>query len=319
MTVCFTFPTRFQTWFGLAWFFLSICGLDCGHRRSAVALSQPLIEENLPQLDTSSEVRLIDKSEVGVMLPLAGSTFHGEPASETISHQRKVPSVIELLGLATFDDALLRAESATKWEADIQKLERLDQAETYPEDAILVIGSSSVRLWDTIEEDLAPFRPIRRGFGGSKTVDLAVFGKRLIQPHRYSALVVFVANDVSGEDGKVDFERTQVAGWTEEVVAISKAHQPTAPILWVEITPTEKRWHVREQQRELNRMLQEMALTESNFYFLQTAEYFLNREKKVRAELFVEDRLHLNREGYRLWGALIRRRLQDLLSLGTGR
>ena len=254
-----------------------------------------------------------------MLLTLTGSTFHGEPSSEKISQRRKISSVVELSGFTTFDDAKLREESATKWEADIQKLERLDQVETYPDDAILVTGSSSVRLWDTIEEDLAPFRPIRRGFGGSKTVDLAVFGKLLIQPHRYAALVVFVANDVSGEDGKVDYDRPQVAGWAEEVVAISKAHQPTAPILWVEITPTEKRWHVREQQRDLNRMLREMALIESNFYFLSTAEYFLNREKMVRSELFVEDRLHLNREGYRLWGALIRRRLEELLTPEVGR
>ncbi len=37
------------------------------------------------------------------------------------------------------------AEEIKAWEPDIQKFEQLDKSETYPSDAILFAGSSSIR------------------------------------------------------------------------------------------------------------------------------------------------------------------------------
>ncbi|MDP1562268.1 MAG: GDSL-type esterase/lipase family protein [Pirellulaceae bacterium] len=215
--------------------------------------------------------------------------------------------------LLTPSDDLLRQASRERWSQDVERLRQLDDLETYPDNAVLFIGSSSIRLWDNIQEDLAPIIPIRRGFGGAKSVDLAVFSAELMQSHRYSALVVFVANDIAGEADKVGQDPEKVVAWLKEVWLVSRQHQPNAPLLLIEITPTASRRHVWEQQRELNHRLRNWTLQEPNVYFLPTAEYFLDAQDEVRHELFVEDRLHLNREGYRVWGSLIRRRLKELL------
>lgn len=209
-------------------------------------------------------------------------------------------------------DETLRQASREKWTVEIAKLRQLDEAETYPDNAVLFIGSSSIRLWNSIAEDVAPLVPIRRGFGGARSVDLAVFAPELLQAHRYAALVVFVANDISGEEGKADHRPEDVVAWLREVWQASRQHQPDAPLLLIEITPTASRRHVLEQQRDLNHRLRNWTLREPNVYFLPTAEYFLDAQDEVRSELFVEDRLHLSREGYRVWGSLIRRRLQEL-------
>ena len=42
------------------------------------------------------------------------------------------------------------------WEKDIQKFEQLDKNEKYPDDAILFAGSSSIRLWTSLDKDMAP-------------------------------------------------------------------------------------------------------------------------------------------------------------------
>ena len=42
------------------------------------------------------------------------------------------------------------------WENDIQKFEHLDNSEIYSDDAIIFAGSSSIRLWSTLEQDMAP-------------------------------------------------------------------------------------------------------------------------------------------------------------------
>ncbi len=100
---------------------------------------------------------------------------------------------------ATFDPVALYGKAAKeKWEETIQKMEAQDRQEKDPENGVLLIGSSSIRLWETASEDLAPFPVIPRGYGGARYSDLAVFIDRIIKPHRFRACVMFVGNDVTG-------------------------------------------------------------------------------------------------------------------------
>lgn len=212
------------------------------------------------------------------------------------------------------DDALLEAyreQAIDAWESEIRQLEARDAAEPDPADAVLFVGSSSIRLWDTIATDMAPYRVIQRGVGGSTYGDIAVFAERLLLPHRYRALVLFVANDVTPEaPGRTPRE---VERLVRHVLGVSRRHQPDAPVLLVEVTPTESRLSVWPEIRAINAMLREIALTTADTYFVATAEYYLDAKGKPRSELFVADRLHLNTHGYAFWSGLIRRRLDEVL------
>jgi hypothetical protein len=212
----------------------------------------------------------------------------------------------------------LRQQSRQKWEADIAEMMRAGGAVS-PEKAPLVgrsvvfYGSSSIRLWENIATDVSPLMPTRRGFGGAKSIDLAVFAGEVLTAQPYNALVIFVANDISGEADQPEYSPDQVIGWLTEVVEVSRAWQPTAPILLVEVTPTPKRWEVWPRQLALNLRLREWTLNQPGVEFLATAEYFLDSQGRVRETLFDPDRLHLNPDGYRLWGRLIRRRVLEWL------
>ncbi|MCK4683706.1 MAG: hypothetical protein KAT44_02010, partial [Pirellulales bacterium] len=74
-------------------------------------------------------------------------------------------------------------EAVKRWSHDIEVLEQKDIDQRDPKDAILFIGSSSIRRWESIETDMAPYQVVQRGYGGAKYSDLAVFSKRLIHPH----------------------------------------------------------------------------------------------------------------------------------------
>ena len=45
-------------------------------------------------------------------------------------------------------------EASKMWEKEIQQLEAKDKAETDPQNAILFVGSSSIRLWKNIKTDM---------------------------------------------------------------------------------------------------------------------------------------------------------------------
>jgi hypothetical protein len=149
----------------------------------------------------------------------------------------------------------IEAAAIQRWEKDIAALEARDRIESHPADSILFVGSSSIRMWNTIGTDIAPYHPIPRGYGGARFSDLAVFARRLIAPHRFQALVLFVANDVTG--ASEDARPEQVAGWFGHIVDIAQEVQPDAGIFCLEITPTPSRWAAWPMIRQVNRGLTE--------------------------------------------------------------
>ena len=104
-----------------------------------------------------------------------------------------------------------------KWEDEILKLEQLDATEKYSDDAVLFVGSSYIRLWANMKTDLKPYKTINRGFGGSKFSDVAYFIKRLVYPHQFKAIVLYVGNDIVGSNldktPLQDLELVKVQQW----------------------------------------------------------------------------------------------------------
>ena len=58
---------------------------------------------------------------------------------------------------------------------EIEAFEHLDNTQTYADDAVLFIGSSSIRLWKTLETDMKPYAVIQRGYGGAHFRDMVFF------------------------------------------------------------------------------------------------------------------------------------------------
>ncbi len=198
-----------------------------------------------------------------------------------------------------------------KWEKDIQAFEALDQTETYPDDSILFVGSSSILLWSTIKEDMAPYPVIQRGFGGSKLSDVAWYTKRLIYPHKFRALVMFVANDISGSEN--DKSPEEVGRLFRYILDVVREKYPVTPVFYIEITPTDSRWGSWPQIREANRVLKTLCDEDPNAYFISTSSHYLGSDGKPNPDLFREDELHLNRAGYLKWTEIIKEALGPVL------
>jgi hypothetical protein len=198
------------------------------------------------------------------------------------------------------------------WENDIQTFEKLDKSELYPSDAILFAGSSSIKLWNTLAEDIAPYPVIQRGYGGAKMSDLAVYIDRIVAPHPCRAIVVFIANDITGSnDDKTPEEVARLVKYTLKV--IRKTHRDT-PVFWLAVTPTPSRWTVWDKIRKVNQYIEEICESRSNTYFIRTDFAFLGEDGKPKSELFVEDMLHLNPNGYAIWTTLLKTELNKVLT-----
>jgi hypothetical protein len=197
------------------------------------------------------------------------------------------------------------------WESDIEKFEQLDISKSYPSDAILIAGSSSIRLWSTIGKDMMPYNVIQRGYGGAKLSDFAIYADRIIYPHPCQAIVIFIANDISGNEN--DKSPLEVSQLFRKTLYIIRRKFTDTPVFWISVTPTPSRWAVWPEIKEANGMIKDICKSHRNTYFIDTEKYFLNSSGLPRSELFLDDKLHLNADGYAIWTGIIKNELNAVL------
>ena len=204
------------------------------------------------------------------------------------------------------DDPAVKA-----WEGDIEKFEQLDKTEVYPDDAVMFTGSSSIRLWSTLPEDMAPYSVIQRGYGGAKLSDYEVYADRIFSTHKCSALVMFIANDIYGGDD--DKTPEEVKKLYLNVLKIFRKTHPDTPFFWIAVTPTSSRWIVWSEISKANDLIKEVCEDQCNTYFIRTDFAFLDETGKPDDSLFLPDKLHLNAQGYKLWTEIIKEELDSVL------
>ncbi len=201
-------------------------------------------------------------------------------------------------------------DDPARWENDIAAFEAADLEMAPPEDALLFVGSSSIRLWQTLKEDMAPMPVIQRGFGGSKLGDCLHYFDRLVTPYNPKAIVIFCGtNDIAGPSPK---SAEAVLGLYKEFVGKVEASLPGTPIYFIAISPTLARWDHRQIVSDANDMVKAYSDENDGLFFIDTASALLDEYGDSRDELFIDDKLHLNAEGYKVWTSIIRPVLAEL-------
>ena len=197
------------------------------------------------------------------------------------------------------------------WESSILEFEKLDTIRTYTSDAILFTGSSSIALWSTIEKDMAPYPVIQRGFGGSRLIDFIVYADRIVSPHNCRAIVMFIANDIIGNEQ--DRSPEDVASLFLNSLKIIRKSHPKTPVFWISVTPTPSRLKAWSEIKKANILIRDICSGEKNTYFIPTDFAFLNSDGLPVKEYFRPDMLHLNDQGYKIWTSIIKKELNKIV------
>jgi hypothetical protein len=207
------------------------------------------------------------------------------------------------------------SDDPTVWEPEIAAFERVDRELPPPRDAILFIGSSSIRFWDGLAEDMAPMVVIRRGFGGAKLLDLVHFSDRIILPYSPRAIVIHAGgnelNDLPGnqqrtpEEAQADFR---------SLVARIRARLPEVPIYYLALRPS----RLPGARDIFLRLVRADCEAQPGLHYLDAGAGLVREDGSVDPRLIRWDRIHLNREGYEAWAPPVRERLLRDLGPGPG-
>ena len=83
-----------------------------------------------------------------------------------------------------------------------RRFEAADKQTPPPKDAVLFVGSSSIRLWD-LKKSFPDLVAINRGFGGSQMSDAARHARRLINVYKPRLIVLYEGdNDLNARRGR---------------------------------------------------------------------------------------------------------------------
>ncbi len=189
----------------------------------------------------------------------------------------------------------------SQWEPDIARFEAQDRS--YPPRlcSIVFVGSSSIRMWTTLDRDFPGVPVLNRGFGGSEAGDVAHFAERIAVRYK-PPVVVFYAGDNDLAAGKTP---TQVLAAFQSFVATMHRELPDTRVVFVSIKPSIARWNIVDKMRQANRLVRDYTRTDPRLVYVDVFTPMLDASGQPRRELYLEDGLHMTPAGYEIWRELI--------------
>ncbi len=203
----------------------------------------------------------------------------------------------------------LAAAQEDRFEEEIRDFEEDDSQSGYKSDFILLTGSSSIRLWHSLEKDLKGFDVLNRGFGGSTLYELDQYWGRIAGDHQPELVIVYCGeNDIA--DGATVTET--VDRFKTFLDSFSKTY-PSTPMIYIAMKPSISRWNLWPKYQEADRQIREVIATQENVTFIDLGASMLLRDGTLKQNIFIEDGLHMNKKGYRGWRKLLRPAIKNAL------
>jgi lysophospholipase L1-like esterase len=191
------------------------------------------------------------------------------------------------------------ADPSFPFSREIELFAKANVAGPAMRDAVLFLGSSSIRLWD-VAHSFEDHGTVNRGFGGATTAHVLHYYKRLLPAAPPRAVIVYVG------------ENDLAAGATPEAVTRDvltllkrlRADYPRAPIAYLSLKPSPIRWTLRPRMTAVNAAVAAQAQA-GGFDYLDVGKALLAPDGLPDASLFGPDGLHMNARGYARWTAQV--------------
>lgn len=195
---------------------------------------------------------------------------------------------------------LAKSQDPTRFQSEIDKLTTTKHLLTDSNDVLLFTGSSSIRMWKTLQNYFGDYYTINNGFGGSHMSDLLYYSNELI--HSYESEIIFLYegdNDIAARKGKKEILKS-----TKKLLKEIKKKHPESSIVLIAAKPSPSRWQFKEEYEELNSSFAKLA-KKKRVYYADVWTPMLDNKGTVLKDIFIEDQLHMNKAGYDIWGKVI--------------
>lgn len=198
----------------------------------------------------------------------------------------------------------IQAQARPEFWNDIQSFKKQDSISPPPQKAILFVGSSSFTLWKNVQVYFPEYPLINRGFGGSSLVHLIQYANDIIYPYNPKQIVIYAGeNDLAASDtvtGETVFNRFK------QLYGMIRSKLGKVNVVYVSIKPSPSRQHLMPKMKEANKLIRDFMHKQKRTSFIDVYSLMIGSDGNPKKELFLEDRLHMNEEGYEIWADAIR-------------
>lgn len=204
---------------------------------------------------------------------------------------------IILLFLFMISSGLSNAQETIGYSKEVNDIqERIKKTWDHKKSSIVFTGSSSVRLWKDLQERFPESQILNTGFGGSESYDLLGYIDELVISYNPKKVFVYEGdNDIA--NGKKWWE---IMANLERIS--DKIHEklPYSEVYLLSAKPSIARWKLRRKYRRLNKKMKSFSQQVPHVTYVDVWQVMLNG-RRLNKTLFIEDGLHMNKEGYDIW------------------
>ncbi len=197
-------------------------------------------------------------------------------------------------------------DRANLWEKEISAFAEIDRRQTPPENAVLFVGSSSVRAWNSLRANFPNLKVINRGFGGSHLGDVNHYFNQIVAPYKPKTIVLYAGeNDITA-----GIAPEKVAADYKEFAKMVHEKLPKTKIYYVSLKPSPSRWKIADQFRQTNSLIKAATEKDKFAQFVDVWKPMLGANGEPLPDIFREDNLHINEKGYVIWTRILEKYLR---------
>ena len=191
----------------------------------------------------------------------------------------------------------------TRYQGDINRYQKENKRLKDLSCDVLFLGSSSINLWDTIYEDFAPLKLIRRSYGGATLRDMIYNYNTIAKGYTPKSILLYVENDLGNH--KEGVNAVKCFDLFRIFIDKLKKDYPNTPLIVVSLKPSQHKADQLKNQLLVNALLEENA-TAQGYTYVDITKVMYDEAGNLRTDIFKEDNLHMNAEGYKLWTAILK-------------
>jgi len=206
--------------------------------------------------------------------------------------------------------ATIACTTANRYENEIVSFEIEDQKEGYQQNFILFTGSSSIRLWETLQSDMAGLKVLNRGFGGATLKELNQYWNRISGKHSPELVVLYCGENDIAEGATVQ----ETVAQFDSIMAKYQTTYPLVPLLYIAMKPSPSRIPFWPDYQKADQVIHNRIKSIPNAEFVDLSSTMFENGK-LRSEIFKEDSLHMNALGYDSWTAKLRPIMESKLPI----
>lgn len=206
--------------------------------------------------------------------------------------------ILAILSIIIFSQVYFSQTKPAFWD-DIEQFKKIDNVTKTPENAVLLVGSSSFTMWKDVGDYFPGTTFINRGFGGSSLFDLNFYSKELLKPYKPKQIIIYCGeNDFASNE---NLKPREVFNRFKHFYAEIRKYHPNIPVSYISIKLSLSREKLWPKFVATNSMIRKFMERKANADYIDIIKPMTGPDRQPRKDLFLEDQLHLTPKGYKIW------------------